>query len=127
MKYQTVLICAIILPAVLAITPQRHRVAELLIGDEANLIDPDCFAQVKNELMREIDDAVEKYVEKVENGQIIYKKGLHMNVSSFLDRTLLPSVLVHASEECIEHVKEVFKVILKNRYGDAIKAIDPDF
>ncbi|XP_073818340.1 uncharacterized protein isoform X2 [Musca autumnalis] len=107
----------------------KHHLLELLFADEENFIEHECFDAVKVELMRELDEIVDYLVEYVdENEMPVYKKGLRVNVNRLLDEQLLPKHLVSASEDCIQRVKQVYKVVLKKRYGEPINnSIDPDF
>ncbi|XP_011291085.1 uncharacterized protein LOC105261598 [Musca domestica] len=130
MKLQFILLIGIILPAVLVsvrVPQDKHHLLELLFSDEENLIDHECFDAVKDELMRELDDVVDYLVERVENDMPVYRKGLRVNIAKLIDEQLLPKHLVDASDDCIRRVKQVYKIVLKKRYGKPLKTIDPDF
>ncbi|XP_005180073.1 uncharacterized protein LOC101892839 [Musca domestica] len=130
MKYEAIFIFVIFVSAAVVnadLTPEKHLLAESVIREEANYVDRECFDQVKDEFMRELIEVIDKYIERVENGGIVYKKGIRLNVNRFIQKTLLKKSVVNASKECIQKVKDVFKVILKRRYGRFIKTIDPYF
>ncbi|XP_005180072.1 uncharacterized protein LOC101892661 [Musca domestica] len=130
MKYEIIFIFAIFVSAAVVnaeLTPEKHELSEAIIKEETKYVDRECFDQVKAEFMRQLDDAIDTYIDRVENGGIIYRKGVRLNVTRFIYKTLLPKSVVNASEECIQKVRDVFRVIMKRRYGRFIRTIDPYF
>ncbi|XP_011296130.1 uncharacterized protein LOC105262538 [Musca domestica] len=104
-----------------------HKLIDLVIDDEATHIDSTCFNQIKDELMKELEIASAMYIDRVENGMPVFKEGVHLNMESFIEDTLLPKALVTASDDCLHSVKDELKAFAKARFGAAVKTIDPDF
>lgn len=54
----------------------------------------ECFNKLKSELNSEIEAAADKYIDRVENGVPIPKKGVEFHLGIFIKDTLLPKFLV---------------------------------
>ncbi|XP_073816293.1 uncharacterized protein [Musca autumnalis] len=130
MKFQIALVLGIVSLAYFVkadLYADTHKLIDMVMSDEAEHIESECFSQIKDELIKELEVAAAEYVYGVENGMPVFKPGLYLNMNNFIENTLLPKALVSASEDCVHSVKDELRAFLKAKFGAAFKTIDPDF
>ncbi|XP_073819954.1 uncharacterized protein [Musca autumnalis] len=105
---------------------QTRKLIDMVIEDEAHDLDSDCFYQIKDVLIKQLEIAGAKNVERVENDTPVFKNGLRLNMENFI-KELLPKTMVTAGDDCLHLVQKTLKKSIKARFLDAFKKIDPYF
>ncbi|XP_011296138.3 uncharacterized protein LOC105262539 [Musca domestica] len=103
-----------------------RKLIDLVIDDEAEALDAECFNQIKDVLINKLEIAGATNVERVESDNPVFKKGLRLNMGNFINE-LLPRNVVDSSDGCLHQAKHVLRNSVKNRFYEAFKIIDPDF